>query len=333
MIYQILKKAKKRVFLGGNIKGVSTLALLGKVKKGDTVVMELDSWQLQGFGDSKISPHIAVFTNLLPDHMNYYKGSMAKYFKDKANIYKYQKKGDYLIAGKEIAKKIKRKSIVPKSLPKNWRLKIAGEHNRKNAALARDATSMAGVSQRIIKKTMENFKGVEGRLELIKTIRGIKIYNDTTATTPDATVAALRAVGNNQNTVLIVGGADKGLDMKALLKEIPKFTKSVILLDGTGTKKLRNLKFEYKKANIVVFGISYDSPESLKSFKKKHVIPFTFLSDKEKNVSKAYGTKGRLWPSRATFVIGPDGLIEKIYKKINVNTHAGEILDDILAKK
>ena len=62
MIYQILKKAKKRVFLGGNIKGVSTLALLGKVKKGDTVVMELDSWQLQGFGDSKISPHIAVFT-------------------------------------------------------------------------------------------------------------------------------------------------------------------------------------------------------------------------------------------------------------------------------
>ncbi len=264
MIYQILKKAKKRVFLGGNIKGVSTLALLGKVKKGDTVVMELDSWQLQGFGDSKISPHIAVFTNLLPDHMNYYKGSMAKYFKDKANIYKYQKKGDYLIAGKEIAKKIKRKSIVPKSLPKNWRLKIAGEHNRKNAALARDATSMAGVSQRIIKKTMENFKGVEGRLELIKTIRGIKIYNDTTATTPDATVAALRAVGNNQNTVLIVGGADKGLDMKALLKEIPKFTKSVILLDGTGTKKLRNLKFEYKKANSLKSAVKLAMKEAKK---------------------------------------------------------------------
>ncbi len=63
------------------------------------------------------------------------------------------------------------------------------------------------------------------------------------------------------------------------------------------------------------------------------MLPFTFLSDKERDVSKAYGTKGRLWPSRVTFVISPEGTIEKIYKKINVNSHAGEILDDILGKK
>lgn len=258
MIYEILKSrvaldttrkglpfTKRRVFLGGNIRNISTLALLDKIKKNDIVVMELDSWQLQGFGDSKISPHISVFTNLLADHMNYYKGNMAKYLKDKTNIYKYQKVDDYLITGKEIAKKIKRKSIVTKPLPKNWKLKIAGEHNRENAALAYDAASAAGVPQRIIKKVIENFKGVEGRLEYMKTVRGVKIYNDNNATTPDATIMALRALGSkSKNIVLIMGGADKGLDMKQFLKEIPKYCKAVILLAGTGTNKLTSYKLQ-----------------------------------------------------------------------------------------
>jgi UDP-N-acetylmuramoylalanine--D-glutamate ligase len=70
----------------------STLPLLRKVKEGDILVCELDSWQLQGFGESKISPHISVFTSFMPDHMNYYKDSMKKYFYDKANIYRYQKR-------------------------------------------------------------------------------------------------------------------------------------------------------------------------------------------------------------------------------------------------
>ena len=74
------------------MRGLATLPLLKKVKPGDIVILELDSWQLQGFGDAKISPHISVFTNFMRDHMNYYKGDMSKYFSDKANIFKYQKK-------------------------------------------------------------------------------------------------------------------------------------------------------------------------------------------------------------------------------------------------
>src|SRR3989344_3204668 len=81
----------EHVFVGGNVRGMATLPLLKKTKIGDIVVLELDSWQLQGFGDAKISPHVAVFTNFLEDHMNYYQGSMDKYFNDKANIFKYQK--------------------------------------------------------------------------------------------------------------------------------------------------------------------------------------------------------------------------------------------------
>jgi UDP-N-acetylmuramoylalanine--D-glutamate ligase len=283
MIYEILKVNKldvrrpTNVFLGGNVRGIATLPLLKKVKSEDIIVMELDSWQLQGFGESKISPHISVFTNLMRDHMNYYRGSMSKYFQDKANIYKYQEKGDYLIAGKEIVKKIqnikftkgspslqRRATLcVPRPLPKNWKLKVIGEHNRENASLVVAVTRAIGVPQKIIKKTLENFKGVEGRLELVKTIRGIKIYNDTTATTPDATLVALKAFGSKKkNIVLIMGGADKGLDMSGLLKEIPNYCKSLILLDGTGTRKLKNLKFGYKKANNLKDAIKFAIKEA-----------------------------------------------------------------------
>src|SRR3989344_8818958 len=97
VIYEILKKAGKKVFIGGNIRGGSTLPFISKFKGDCLVVLELDSWQLQGFGDSKISPNLAVFTTFYPDHLNYYKGSMKRYFDDKANILKYQKKGDFLI--------------------------------------------------------------------------------------------------------------------------------------------------------------------------------------------------------------------------------------------
>ena len=125
LIYEILKKSVPRVFLGGNVIGVSTLALLKKIKSGDLVVLELDSWQLQGFGDLKISPQIAVFTNLLPDHMNYYQGDMEQYRQDKENIFKHQKPSDRLFRGGEVP-----------TLSKTWRLKLIGEHNRRNVALA-----------------------------------------------------------------------------------------------------------------------------------------------------------------------------------------------------
>jgi len=80
----------------------------------------------------------------------------------------------------------------------------------------------------------------------------------------------------------------------------------------------------------MVLGVSYDSPRALAAFNEKHNLPFLFLSDKKKEVAKRYGAAGLLWPKRITYLIGPDGRIEKIYKKINVNTHAEQILDDIL---
>ncbi len=280
LIYQILKKAfGSKVHLAGNVKGMSTLALLDKVKAGDIVVLELDSWCLHGIGEVKKSPHISVFTNFMPDHFNFYsKGSrseeevMQKYFMDKAQIFANQTESDYLILDKDIKKVINErymgeiKSNIVLIKPStsyvdeldNWKLKIKGEHNLKHILRAREVARIFGVDDKIIKNVVENFGGVEGRQEFIREYKGIKIYNDTTATTPDATTVALRALSSSskksiprsssgqnkqKRIVLILGGADKGLDMTGLLKEIPKYCKKVILLAGTGSTKLESLHF------------------------------------------------------------------------------------------
>ena len=106
LIAQILKQDNKKILLGGNVRGVSTLQLLKKVKKDSIALFELDSWQLQGFGDAKISPNISIFTTFLDDHLNYYKGNRELYFNDKANIFKYQKKGDIFVAGEGVVKQL-----------------------------------------------------------------------------------------------------------------------------------------------------------------------------------------------------------------------------------
>lgn len=237
IIFEILVAAGKKVFLGGNVRGVSTLSLLKKVKPGDIVVMELDSWRLQGFGESRLSPHIGVFTNLLPDHLNYYRGDMDKYYADKANIFKYQKSSDYLVCGSNIAARLAMRPV--ETLPKSWKLKLLGEHNRENAAFAKAVAEFIGLKPALIKKVITNFSGVPGRLELVRTIKGIKIYNDTTSTTPVALGAALQALGTpKQNIILIAGGADKKLDFTTVFPLIKKYCKKVILLPGTGTDKL-----------------------------------------------------------------------------------------------
>lgn len=280
LIYHILKKTGARVHIGGNVKGISTLAMLPEIKKGDMCVLELDSWQLQGFGNLKISPQVAVFTNLLDDHLNYYPDKKT-YFADKSNIFTFQNKDDVLVAGKEISNLIKKEKppvalIVPKPMDEKIELNILGAHNRENAALAAaaaEAVMTLGVDglqtpsvndrRKIIIESLKSFQPVEGRLQFLRKIRGVSIYNDNNATTPDATIAALRALSLSQsppwlrgstraklgggggilplNIILICGGTDKGLDMSKLVDEIPKHCKATILLKESGTEKLKKL--------------------------------------------------------------------------------------------
>lgn len=243
MIFHALKAAGKRVHLGGNIRGISTLAMLPEVRSGDIAVLELDSWQLQGFGDLRFSPQTAVFSNLMPDHQNYYK-DMDEYFHDKSHIFMYQKPGDTLVIGESVEARVRAarppvEPTIPGALPKDWRLRVPGIHNRHNASLAASALLSLGLTAQQIQLGLESFDGVEGRLQLVKTVQGVQVYNDNNATIPEATIAALRALDSGtRRIVLVAGGSDKGLELDSLAEEIGKTCKATMLLEGTGTEKL-----------------------------------------------------------------------------------------------
>ena len=299
LIYEILSStkrftpnAKRSVYKGGNLVPEATLPLLKKVRAGDIVVLELDSWQLQGFHDAKISPQVAVFTTFLDDHLVYYKGDTARYFEDKVAIFKYQKTGDVLVVGEQAAARVggARPPVPPRiaralDVPQNWKIKIPGKHNLENIACALAAARALHIPDSVSKKAIERFKGVPGRLEYLRTVRGVKIYNDNNATTPDATIAGLKALsslnssfpkgggesasrripnpstrknavlplgkGELRNIILIVGGTDKGLDMSKLVAEIPKHCKAVVMLKETGTDKLKRImNYELARPNV-----------------------------------------------------------------------------------
>ena len=263
LIAHILSSAGKKVILGGNVRGVSNLQLLKKAKKAGIAVLELDSWQLQGFGESKISPDVSIFTNFFGDHMGYYKGSMKKYFSDKSYIFKHQTNDNVLVAGRQalpfIIKwggKIKSKIIVPKGvLPKGWKFNLLGLHNEYNAMLAVEVARLFSISDGQIKKALATFTPLPGRLNFLCEINGIKIYNDNNSTTSDATIAALRAIGNTKKRkiVLIVGGDNKFLNMSKLLLEIPKFCSKVVLFKERGTDLIRDQVFKLKIKEVDIY--------------------------------------------------------------------------------
>lgn len=269
MIYHVLHHMGKRAHLGGNVRGISTLALLPHIQNGDILVLELDSWQLQGFGDLRISPDIAVFTNLMLDHQNYYP-TMEEYFEDKACIFRFQKEGSVLIAGNDIIKKIVASHppvlpVQPQPLPEDLTLTVIGEHNRENASLARLALHALHISYSHIDEHLATFDAVDGRLQYIEEKRGVKIYNDNNATTPEATIAALKALTSHiGKIVLIAGGSDKGLPFHELAERIAATCKSVILLRGTGTEHLKKILVDAPVVDTLEDGVNLAFQKAVK---------------------------------------------------------------------
>lgn len=265
MIHHVLSHITgEHIILGGNVRGVSNLQLLKAVHEDALAVMELDSWQLQGWGWAEMSPQIAVFTNFMPDHLNYYQQegmsheeAMAAYFADKANIFRYQEDSATLITTPETfqtAEAYARATAITigqgvvladmSVLPEDLLLATPGEHNRLNAALAYEALKAVGLTEDEINEGLASFPGVPGRLEYRGLIgdseRLIGVYNDNNSTTPAATVAGLQALGNadTPHIILIAGGTDKELDAAPLARAIEQYCKTVVLLPGSGTDAL-----------------------------------------------------------------------------------------------
>lgn len=281
LIAHILKFAGKKVILGGNVRGVSNLQLLKEIKNAEFAVFELDSWQLQGFGEVKISPHISVFTNFLFDHLNYYGSTtlttsqaMKRYFADKSYIYKFQNRGDVLVLGpklKNLIKNAKGKIIYTKSenVPKSWHINLLGKHNVENVACALGVARVLSIPDDVIKKAVESFQPVSGRLEMVKVVRGVQIYNDTNSTTPDAVIAALNSF--TKKVILIMGGMDKGLKVDNLVKVLSIKTKYIFLTPGSGSDKIKHQKVQIEK----VSGLKEAIMQAMKKGKTGDIVLFS----------------------------------------------------------
>lgn len=247
--------------LGGNVRGVSNLALLDSVEPDHVGVFELDSWQCQGFAEERsldapgvrqgpLSPQVAVFTTLMPDHMNYYGNNMELYCKDKAQIFLHQRSGDVLVMGRQAIPFLEpyrsrmQGTVViadEATLPDDWRVAIPGIHNRYNAGLALATARALGIEDTITREAVESYRALPGRLEYVSHIRGIPVYNDNNATTPDATVVALSALDpeRKKNVILIAGGADKNLSLGTLCDALDVHVRALFLIPGTGTTRLK----------------------------------------------------------------------------------------------
>ena len=249
LIAEMLKAAGKTVWLGGNI-GTPLLPLCRQMGQEDFAVVELSSFQLM---DMTRSPHVAVVTNLAPNHLDVHK-DMDEYVAAKKNIFAFQSKEQKLIlnadnaitdsfTGNGSTKKFSRQAkadvfaqdgvIYRGSVPvlNIADILIPGVHNVENYMAAILAVEGI-VEDSVIRRVAENFGGVEHRIELVRVKDGVKYYNDSIASSPSRTIAGLNSF--DQQVLLIAGGYDKHIPFEVLGPYICRHVKKLFLNGATG---------------------------------------------------------------------------------------------------
>lgn len=270
LIYEILKANGYNCYLGGNI-GTPLFTKLSEMTPDDIIVLELSSFQLMGM---EISPSISVITNVSPNHLNVH-SSYEEYIDAKKNIFKYQDKDGIVVlnydnaitkaAAKEANGKVvffssKTKledgiildgDIIKECKDKLRRhilstntVALRGVHNYENICAAIAATSSLVKVEDAVKAVQE-FKGVQHRLEFIRELDGVKWYNDSIGTSPTRTIAGLHSF--DERIVLIAGGYDKHLDYTPIAKPILEKVDSLILIGDTAPKIFDAVKEEAEK--------------------------------------------------------------------------------------
>ena len=250
MIFAILKKA----FESYEDQGVyyidpetpSALSYLKKSKKGDLVVARITKSLIPAYEEARVSPHIAVFTTL--SSKQNYPGARAP-SSTIFNMLEFQTYNNFIIGNDDVIDQIRENPVIePKAkmlrtgagiVPIDWKIRYRGGYDRENAALALRTAELFKIPLETSKEVLESWKGLKGRLELVKKVGGVEFYNDTAACSPVATLAALRSISVNKNIVLIFGGATTGDSYTELIENIPQYVSTVILLPGSGTMGVR----------------------------------------------------------------------------------------------
>ena len=264
LTYQILKEAGLHVGMAGNIG--TSFALQVAQTDFDFYVLELSSFQLDDI--KEFSPHIAVITNITPDHLDRYNNQFEAYIQSKLKISENQTEKDFFLFNAEdpvLRRALKTKTIKAKKIPlatspkptgvfveenqitiqlKNKKTMInagqfslSGRHNLLNAMAASTIASLLEISKDSIRESLTHFKGAPHRMEKVLTIQHVSFINDSKATNINATFFAVESI--DTPLVWIVGGVDKGNDYESLLPLVRKKAKAIICL-GVDNEKLRN---------------------------------------------------------------------------------------------
>jgi UDP-N-acetylmuramoylalanine--D-glutamate ligase len=263
LTYHLLQSAGLNVGLAGNI-GKSFAEQVAE-DKYDSYVLELSSFQLDGIIDYK--PHIAIITNISPDHLDRYDYKYENYIDSKFRITMNQTEEDYLIYDADdeaisewLQKNKTRAKLIPFSLTKTFEegafiknntmevtinqeefkmetesIALEGKHNLKNAMAATSVAKLMQIRKATIRESLSNFQGVEHRLEKVLKIQNVQYINDSKATNVNATFFALDSM--NTPTVWIVGGVDKGNDYNELMALVREKVKAIVCL-GVDNRKI-----------------------------------------------------------------------------------------------
>ncbi|UQD55054.1 UDP-N-acetylmuramoyl-L-alanine--D-glutamate ligase [Flavobacterium sp. K5-23] len=263
LAYHLLKSAGLNIGLGGNIG--KSFALQVADDKFDSYVLELSSFQLDGIVDYK--PHIAIITNISPDHLDRYDYNYQNYIDAKFRITMNQTEDDFLIYDADdeaisewLTKNTTKAKLIPFSLTKTFNegaflknnsmevkinheefvmetehIALEGKHNLKNAMAATSVAKLMQIRNATIRESLSNFQGVEHRLENVLKIQNVQYINDSKATNVNATFFALDSM--NAPTVWIVGGVDKGNDYNELMSLVREKVKAIICL-GVDNRKI-----------------------------------------------------------------------------------------------
>ncbi|MCQ2506380.1 MAG: UDP-N-acetylmuramoyl-L-alanine--D-glutamate ligase [Lachnospiraceae bacterium] len=292
LLYKALSSSsKQKVILVGNI-GIPCLDLFDEIDNNTLVVFEMSCHQLM---HAKKSPHIAIFLNLFEDHLDCYKTEKT-YFEAKRNITAFQKAGDIFICGENvpgiktkattycmISNKVKPSMEYAESFgekcektliyadelsDKLGRICLKGEHNRLNAAFVLFICEKSGADMEKAKKEIKNFRGLPHRMEYFKTVNGVRFYDDSISTIPEATISAVKSIYGTKT--VIVGGMDRGIDYSVLESFIRKRKKLNFILSyesgsrimseltKQGNEKLENVYLvkDLKEASELAFKIT-----------------------------------------------------------------------------
>jgi UDP-N-acetylmuramoylalanine--D-glutamate ligase len=285
LIYKILKREFPKTILAGNRGDVPMFSFTREavVRTKDPIVLELSSWQVEGLIDIKRSPHIALLTNLYPDHLNRYK-SLQEYYEMKTQLFAFQDHGDVAIfnadntASVHYAKKVTaqiywfstnaqlpigcngvykkntalvyRKGTHEKRIVDLLDITITGTHNEENIAAAALTARLFGASTHAIHETVRSFESIWGRQQHIGVKNGIRFINDTTATTPLALEMFIKTF---PGSIIIAGGGNKKLSFSHVAKKLTeKNVKALILIPGSATTTLLQEIARFKKIPKIV---------------------------------------------------------------------------------